>query len=101
MQCKSRLAASIILHADEHDRQQLRVALKACEVNEHRKGDKGDIARTSRKLAHALQLAGEDAEAESLRTQAESYRKAIQGDKFDSLPDEDRSYDLLIYWTYW
>lgn len=65
-----------------------------CETS---KGDKGDTARIKRKLAEALLiLDNEDAEGAALKKEAEEIRRELQRAEFDRLPDDDRSYSLLV-----
>lgn len=75
--------------------------MKACEVNAHRKGDQGDVARMKRTLATALEFNGEGEEAGRLKAEAEGLREQIQGDRFRELPDNNESYNKMVYWTYW
>ena len=72
-----------------------------CELRREAKGDDGEIARITRRLAKALELNGNLVEAQSLQREAETMRKTIQWDRKWQLPDEDRSYDVLVWNEYW
>ena len=71
------------------------------QLNEPSKGDKGETARIMRKLAEAHELKGDVAEAMRLKASAEAMRKEIQGDRFESLPDEDLSYAMMNFHAFW
>lgn len=71
------------------------------QLNERSKGDKGETARITRKLAEAYQLKGETEKAAELKMEAEAMRKEIQGSRFDLLPDEDLSYAMMSFHAFW
>lgn len=71
------------------------------EIVEHQKGDRGDVARVSRRLSEALSQNGEHEEATQLKEMAEGIRESIQGTRFKDLPDNERSYNLLVSMNYW
>jgi hypothetical protein len=86
-----------------------------CQLNELKKGDKGDTARIIRRLSDAFRMkgdkekaAGQITEAEAnhkkaveLRTEAETYRRESQGERYLQLPDCERSYNLMVYKAFW
>ncbi|KAL8902975.1 MAG: hypothetical protein Q9207_004248 [Kuettlingeria erythrocarpa] len=65
--------------------------LVVAQLNEESKGDKGETARVTRKLAEAYELNGEIEKAKELKDSAESMRREIQGDRYPELPDDDLS----------
>jgi hypothetical protein len=69
------------------------VVAKLCECA---KGDKGEVARVTRKLADAMQAKGGKEEAAALRNQAEAMHLEIQKDRIIQLPDEPRSYPRYL-----
>ncbi|KAJ5729079.1 Tetratricopeptide-like helical [Penicillium malachiteum] len=79
----------------------LQKLLLTCELREKAKGDRGEIARVTRRLAEAHELKGELAEATRLKLEAEAIRHDIQKDRAWQLPDEERSYDILVWNEYW
>jgi hypothetical protein len=68
-----------------------------CESNVMAKGDQGDVARAIRYLSTAHEMKGEKDKAEELREQAEDLRRAVQGPHFDSLPDTEYNYNLMVW----
>lgn len=72
-----------------------------CGLSEKKKGDRGDTARHIRRLADALRLNGEEEEAEQRRLEAETIRKEVQGERFHTLPDDERTYNLMVYKAFW
>ena len=72
-----------------------------CQLREKAKGDKGEIARVTRRLAEAMRLKGDYVEAERLKKEAEKMRHEIQKFRTWQLPDEDRSYDILVFNEFW
>jgi hypothetical protein len=72
-----------------------------CQLNEKRKGDRGDTARVLRRLAEAYELKGDAAQAASFKEMAEDIRKQLQKERFSELGDTEQSYDLLVYSSYW
>lgn len=79
----------------------LQTLLVIAELNEESKGDKGEIARITRKLAEAFELKGEYETARDLKKSAESMRREIQGDRFTELPDTDLSYAMMSFHAFW
>ena len=79
----------------------MRKLLLICELREKSKGDKGEIARVTRRLAEAMGLKGEAEEEARLIQSAEKMRCEIQKGRPWQLPDEERSYDLLVWNEYW
>lgn len=79
----------------------LQTLLVIAKLNEESKGDKGEIARVSRKLAEAFEVKGELETAQDLKESAESMRKEIQGDRFAELPDTDLSYAMMSFHAFW
>jgi hypothetical protein len=79
----------------------LRGILVVAKLKQPSKGDNGEVARIQRKLAEALDLKGETAEASSLKTEAESMRQAIQGPRFAELPDNDLNYAIMNFHAFW
>ncbi len=75
--------------------------LVLCDLRQRAKGDKGEIARTTRALSTALKLKGNTVEAEQLRESAEAMRLHIQKERAWKLPDEPRSYDLMVFTEFW
>jgi len=86
-----------------------------CQLNELKKGDKGDTARIIRRLSDAFRLKGDQQKAAGLnieakanhekavelKTEAENYRKEIQGERYAQLADCERSYNLMVYKAFW
>lgn len=70
-------------------------------MREKAKGDKGEVARVTRRLAEAYGLQGDHEKEARLTLQAEFMRKAIQRGRAWQLPDSERSYDILVYNEYW
>lgn len=68
-----------------------------CQLNESEKGDRGDTARVMRKLSQALEAKGMTAKAEELAAVAREIRKEVQGERYESLPESDYAYDLMIF----
>ena len=79
----------------------LQRSLVVAELNEVSKGDKGETARVTRKLAEAYELKGDRDTAKDLKESAESMRREIQGDRFEELPDEDISYAMMNFHAFW
>ena len=50
-----------------------------------------------RRLAEAYNLKGRHAEAATMKEEAESIRRKVQGERFDALPDTEGSYDLMVF----
>ena len=80
----------------EATRQWLRQTLYIAEFNAAAKGDNGEVARVSRKLATALYEQKDFTEARQLHKSAEEVRKQLQGALYSDLPDTDSSYDVLV-----
>lgn len=72
-------------------------ALLKCQLNDTEKGDRGDTARVMRKLAKALEKQGILSMAEELEIEAQEIRKKVQGERFESIPESDYAYDLMIF----
>ena len=72
-----------------------------CELREKAKGDKGEIARVTRRLAEAHLLNGNLDEASRLKEKAESMRKEIQKHREWQLPDSEMAYNILVWNEYW
>jgi hypothetical protein len=72
-----------------------------CELREVSKGDKGDTARFTRRLADAWEAKGDLSKADTLREEAEAIREEIQGARFRELRDCERSYNLMVYKAFW
>jgi hypothetical protein len=68
-----------------------------CQLNESDKGDRGDTARVMRKLSQVFEAKGMTAKAQELATAAREIRKEVQGERFESLPESDYAYDLMIF----
>ena len=69
------------------------------ELNLHVKGDGGEVARVKRKLVDALKARSQGVdltEAQRLHDEAETERKHLQKPHFGELPDNERSYNLLV-----
>lgn len=81
--------------------EELNAILVIAKLNEPAKGDKGEVARMQRKLAEAYELKGEHDTANALKTEAEAWRKEIQGDRFNLLPDTDLSYSMMNFHAFW
>jgi isopenicillin N synthase-like dioxygenase len=79
----------------------LNKAILICQLNEAKKGDKGDTARFIRRLADAMEAKGNLAQAQLHRIQAEAIRQEIQGERFYRLPDCERSYNLMVFKAFW
>lgn len=79
----------------------LRRLLIVAKLKKSSKGDNGEVARVQRKLAEALELAGETDEAQKLKTEAEAMRREIQGSRFEDLPDCDLSYAMMNFHAFW
>lgn len=79
----------------------LQAGLVVAKLNEESKGDKGETARVTRKLAEAYELNGEISKAKELKESAELMRRKIQGDRFQELPDEDLSYAMMNFHAFW
>lgn len=79
----------------------LQKVLLVAKLGERAKGDKGETARVTRKLADAMKMKGDDTESERLRRAAEAMRLEIQKDRVFQLPDEKLSYDILVWEEYW
>lgn len=77
----------------------LKKALELSELNRNVKGDGGEVARVKRKYADALRLRKADddeALAKKFHEEAEKERKILQKGNYADLPDEERSYNLLV-----
>ncbi|ETI19375.1 hypothetical protein G647_09207 [Cladophialophora carrionii CBS 160.54] len=79
----------------------LRQTLLICKLLEDARGDRRETARVMRRLAEALDLAGQSAEAAQYKEEAESIRKELQGARFDELGDTEQSYNMLMYVAFW
>ncbi|KAJ5113782.1 hypothetical protein N7456_002316 [Penicillium angulare] len=60
------------------------------------KGDNGEIARVTRKLAECAFYMGNSKKGESLSEIAENMRKELQDDYSGEYDDNDQSYDMLV-----
>ncbi|KAI4654999.1 uncharacterized protein J4E78_007179 [Alternaria triticimaculans] len=85
-------------HFEAVDR--LNRTLDLCRVAEKNKGDAGDTARVMRKLAEALELAG-DKTGRFKRLEAEAVRRKLQGSRAEELGDTERSYNMLVFVAFW
>jgi hypothetical protein len=79
----------------------LKRVLVATKLSERAKGDKGETARVSRKLADAMRMQGDTEEAAKFHFATETMRLGIQKDRVTQLLDEPRSYDILVCNEYW
>ncbi|OCT46324.1 hypothetical protein CLCR_01350 [Cladophialophora carrionii] len=79
----------------------LRQTLLICKLLEDARGDRRETARVMRRLAEALDLAGQSVEAAQYKEEAESIRKELQGARFDELGDTEQSYNMLVYVAFW
>jgi len=70
-------------------------------LNEANKGDKGETSRYMRTLADAYKLQGDESKFNEFRSRAEGYRRDIQKERFEELPDEDQSYCLMTFSAFW
>lgn len=71
--------------------------LVIAKLNAPSKGDLGETARVTRKLAEAYELKGDSEKATELRDSAEAMRQAIQGERFSTLEDNDLSYAMMSF----
>lgn len=79
----------------------LRKTKVICQLNERVKGDQGDTARVLRCLSEALEGSEDHEEAKKLKIEAEEIRRKIQGHRYEELPDNEQSYNLLVYQLFW
>ncbi|CAN9407555.1 unnamed protein product [Alternaria alternata] len=99
--CQLKLGCIEIRQKKYHEAiERLGRTLDLCRVAEKNKGDAGDTARVMRRLAEALELAG-DKTGKYKRLEAEAVRRKLQGSRAEELGDTERSYNMLVFVAFW